>query len=57
MMVKAPFEIPDVPRPAIARPTIKNFEDVATPQRSEPTSKMAKKTRKVHCNTKSLSLI
>ena len=47
IIVKIPFWIPDAPRPATARPTISIFEDEAKPQIKEPTSKMAKKTRKV----------
>ena len=47
-MVKAPFRIPEDPIPAIARPTINIFEELATPQIKEPNSKMAKNTMKVH---------
>jgi hypothetical protein len=49
IMVKAPFMIPEVPIPAIARPTINIFDEVATPQINEPNSKIAKNTMKVHC--------
>jgi len=48
IMTMAPFKIPEVPIPAIARPTINIFEEVATAQIKEPTSKTAKKARKVH---------
>ena len=44
-----PFIIPEVPIPATARSTINIFEDVATAHIMEPSSKMAKKLRKVHC--------
>jgi hypothetical protein len=47
-MVKAPFSIPDVPIPATARPTINIFEEVAKAQINDPSSKSAKKARKVH---------
>ena len=40
--------MPEVPKPAIALPTINIFEDVATPHIREPSSKMPKKARKVH---------
>jgi hypothetical protein len=48
IMVKAPFNIPEVPIPATARPTINIFEEVDKAQISEPSSKRAKKARKVH---------
>lgn len=48
MMVKAPFSKPEAPMPATARAIINIFEDVATAQRREPSSKMEKKTRNVH---------
>lgn len=51
IIVNAPFIKPDEPRPAIARATINIFEDVARPQRSDPSSKMKKKDRNVHCNS------
>jgi hypothetical protein len=49
MIVKAPFRIPEVPIPAIVRPTINIFDEVDTPQINEPNSKRAKKAIKVHC--------
>jgi hypothetical protein len=48
MMRKAPFRIPELPMPAITRPTISTAEETATPHIKEPTSKMKKKPRKVH---------
>ncbi len=48
IMTNAPFMIPEVPIPAIARPTMKVFEEVATPHINEPNSKRAKKDMKVH---------
>jgi hypothetical protein len=48
MIVKAPFRMPEVPIPAMARPTISIFEEVAMPQIREPSSKIAKNARKVH---------
>ena len=48
IIVKAPFIRPDEPIPATARATINIFEDVAIPHRREPSSKMKKKTMKVH---------
>ena len=40
-MIRPPEKIPADPRPAMARPTIKATEFGATPQSSEPSSKMA----------------
>jgi len=37
----APENIPHEPRPAIARPVMKTFEEGAAPQMTEPTSKIA----------------
>jgi hypothetical protein len=48
MISRAPFKMPEVPMPAITRPTINIAEEVATPQSKEPSSKMKKKPRKVH---------
>lgn len=48
MMVNAPFCRPAVPMPWIALPTMSMLDDVATPQRSEPSSKSAKKLMKTH---------
>jgi hypothetical protein len=47
-MFSPPFIMPDEPIPATARPTMSILDDVARPQTSEPTSKMAKNERKVH---------
>jgi hypothetical protein len=47
MIVKAPLINPEPPRPATALPTINILEETATPQRREPSSKTAKKLRKV----------
>jgi hypothetical protein len=46
MIVRPPFTIPDPPIPATARPTMKTFDEEATPQMREPSSKKAKKTIK-----------
>lgn len=48
IMVIAPFIMPEAPNPATARPTINILDETAAPHRTEPTSKMAKKTRKDH---------
>jgi len=48
MIVKAPFEMPEDPAPAIALPTMSSADDWATPQSKEPSSNMRKKVRKVH---------
>jgi anaerobic selenocysteine-containing dehydrogenase len=50
IMVNAPFEIPDTPKPAMARPMISIFDEVATPQINDPTSKTKKKPIYVHCD-------
>jgi hypothetical protein len=47
-MVNAPFRIPELPIPAIARPTINIIEEVAMPQINDPNSKIAKNVIKVH---------
>ncbi len=39
-MTRAPEKIPDAPRPATARPTIRAFEVGAAPQTVEPISNM-----------------
>ena len=44
-MVKPPFISPEEPIPAMARPMMSIVEDCATPQMSEPTSKMKKQDR------------
>lgn len=54
-MVRAPFIRPEPPIPATARPTINIFEDVATPQSKEPSSKIKRQTRKDHCKMMSNS--
>jgi hypothetical protein len=48
IIVKAPFKMPEPPIPAIARPTINIFDDVAIPHIKDPSSKTKKKLRKVH---------
>jgi hypothetical protein len=48
MISSAPFKIPEVPKPAMTRPTINIAEEFANPQIREPSSKMKKKPRKVH---------
>jgi hypothetical protein len=47
-MSRVPFRMPEVPKPAITRPTISIRELVASPQIKEPISKTKKKPRKVH---------
>jgi hypothetical protein len=44
-----PVNSPEEPKPAMPRPTINIVDDCAAPQRAEPSSKMKKNTRKVHC--------
>jgi hypothetical protein len=46
-MVSAPLVIPAAPSPAIALPTISMVEDRATPQITEPNSKIPRKEIKV----------
>jgi len=48
MMVRPPFCKPDPPIPAMARPIINMVDEVAAPQRREPSSKIPKKARKAH---------
>jgi hypothetical protein len=48
IMVKAPFRMPEVPIPAMARPPINMFEEFATAVINEPSSKRAKKAMNVH---------
>jgi len=50
IIVKAPFWRPEEPSPATARPMMSIVDEVATPQSSDPSSKTAKKMRKVHCD-------
>jgi hypothetical protein len=45
-IVKPPFTMPDPPIPATALPTMNIFEEVATPEMREPSSKRPKKTIK-----------
>jgi len=47
-MVKAPFRIPEVPIPAIARPPMNILDELAKAVTKDPTSKRAKKAMKVH---------
>jgi hypothetical protein len=46
MIVNPPFTMPDPPMPATALPTINIFDDVATPDRRDPSSKRPRKTMK-----------
>jgi hypothetical protein len=48
MISMAPFNMPEVPKPATTRPPINIFEEFATPQIKEPISKSTKKLRNVH---------
>jgi hypothetical protein len=48
MIVSAPFEMPEDPTPAMARPTMNMAEDWAAPHSAEPISKMMKKIRNDH---------
>jgi len=48
-IVRAPFESPDPPSPAIALPMINMLEDWATPHSKEPSSNRPRKVRKVYC--------
>lgn len=48
IMVIAPFERPEDPKPAMARPTMNMADDWAAPQSADPISKMRKKARKDH---------
>jgi hypothetical protein len=45
---KPPLSSPEAPSPAIARPIMSMFEDVAAPHNMDPNSKMAKKLRNTH---------
>ena len=52
MIVNPPFISPEPPIPEMARPMISIVELVATPQSSEPSSNIERKTRNViyeHC--------
>jgi hypothetical protein len=48
MMVMAPVKIPDEPKPAMARPMMREVELGAAPQIAEPTSKRKMPERKTH---------
>lgn len=48
-IVRAPFIIPEPPRPATARPTINMREDVATPHSNDPSSKRSKNEMNTYC--------
>jgi hypothetical protein len=41
--------MPEVPSPAITRPTMSIADEFASPQMREPSSKTKKKPKKVHC--------
>jgi hypothetical protein len=45
----APLIMPAAPNPATARPTMSMADETAAPQRTEPISKMPKKTKNDHC--------
>lgn len=49
MVVMAPLASPAEPTPAITRPMMNIGDDLAAPHMADPTSKITKKTRKVHC--------
>lgn len=48
MVVTAPLATPADPIPAITRPMMNMADECAAPHKAEPTSKITKKTRKVH---------
>ena len=48
MIVMAPFWSPEVPIPAMARPAMSIFDELAAPQTSEPAANRNKKEMKVH---------
>jgi hypothetical protein len=50
MIVRPPLIMPAPPIPAIALPTMNIFDEIATPEMREPTSKRAKKDRNVFYN-------
>ena len=52
VMVVAPVKIPAAPRPAIARPTMKDDEDGAAPHIADPISKISSARRKTHFTLK-----
>jgi hypothetical protein len=45
-IVKPPFTMPDPPMPATALPTMNIFDEVATPDRREPSSNRPRKAMK-----------
>lgn len=45
MMVSSPVSNPEPPTPASARPNINKFDEFATPEIREPSSKIAKPVR------------
>lgn len=47
-MVIEPLAMPAAPRPAMSRPAMNIAEETAAPHRTDPTSKMAKKTKNAH---------
>jgi hypothetical protein len=47
-MVIAPVKIPELPKPAIARPMMREVDVGAAPQSAEPTSKRKMPERKTH---------
>jgi len=49
MIVNPPFSIPEAPKPEIARAMISISEETAAPHNAEPSSKVAKKHKSVHC--------
>ena len=56
-MVRAPFERPEPPMPAMALPTINISEEVATPHRRDPSSKSPRKNRKVYWKLVSFAMM
>lgn len=48
MMVRPPLKIPDAPRPATALPITNTADEGATPQMSDPSSKMTTAKMKNH---------
>ena len=49
-MERAPLERPEDPMPATALPIINISEELATPHKRDPSSKRARKIRKVYCD-------
>lgn len=48
IIVRAPLRMPAAPKPATALPHINITEELATPHKSDPSSKIEKKVRKTH---------